>query len=419
MANRYLRATGNWNGAVWAATSGGAAGSAATPTSADDVILSNATGGYIVTLTADAECKSISQTGVSFKPQSAVLNGYKLHVYGNVTIYGSGGDAFVDAANGTLEIDGTAELQGVTNKNTSTIILNVNSTRTFPTYNGTFSDVIINMSGTSETLNITGSPTFRSLIIQSKNSAAHTVDFDDWSFVGVDKFIAIGSSSSNKLTIKAQSEESEIGFYEGYSSYGQFVNIVGVSATVEVGVNNTSYIGSNSTVSGDYGTWLLQDPPKISTLVDPLTTAPGSNANWTVTGTVTQVTTGLGGGGYNLINGVLTTTDTFDVVDNYLVVETNAVSGSLKLGAVGYTKWLSPNMFYRLRVTSAGVYTIDESADGIAWSNAYTTTVDSLLYRSLRPSFTGNDFMGSSNVLGSVGMLPAAPPAGNMLMMFQ
>ena len=59
MANRYLRATGNWNGAVWAATDSGTAGSAATPTASDTVYIGNAlTDGLVVTLTADAECLS-------------------------------------------------------------------------------------------------------------------------------------------------------------------------------------------------------------------------------------------------------------------------------------------------------------------------------------------------------------------------
>ena len=39
MASRFAVTTGNWTGAIWAATSGGAAGSAAVPTSADDVTI--------------------------------------------------------------------------------------------------------------------------------------------------------------------------------------------------------------------------------------------------------------------------------------------------------------------------------------------------------------------------------------------
>ena len=39
MSSRYLRASGNWNGPVWAATSDGVAGSAATPTIDDSVYI--------------------------------------------------------------------------------------------------------------------------------------------------------------------------------------------------------------------------------------------------------------------------------------------------------------------------------------------------------------------------------------------
>ena len=44
-ANRSSRATGNWGAAIWAATNNctGAAGSAATPTAADDVFICNGT----------------------------------------------------------------------------------------------------------------------------------------------------------------------------------------------------------------------------------------------------------------------------------------------------------------------------------------------------------------------------------------
>ena len=290
MANRYLIATGNWNGAVWAATSGGTAGSAATPTASDDVYLSP---NLVVTLTADAECNSILLAAPPMSPYGYIkLNGNDLHVFGNATT-----ECTIDG-DGTLTVDGNYTAHSDTNKFPSLIVLNTSGNRTFTTSNRAFNDVRINMSGTNEALNITGSPIFRSLVIQSNNSAAHTVNFGSGATVTTNKFVAIGSSSSNKLIVKPSAGSSTIALSSGGSTYGQFVDMQ-VSAS---GSGVPKYIGANSTQSSGMG-WLLQDPPKISTLVDPLTTAPTSNTNWSVVqdgSGITQVTNGHGGGGYNI-----------------------------------------------------------------------------------------------------------------------
>lgn len=120
-------------------------------------------------------------------------------------------------------------------------------------------------------------------MIQSKNSAAHTVQFNNGASINVDKFVAVGSSSSNRLTLKYTTEYStpvSFNISTNGSSYGQYVTINGLSANGSPTVPH--YIGSNSNVVYSAGSrsWLLQDPPKISTLVDHLTTAPGSNTNW-------------------------------------------------------------------------------------------------------------------------------------------
>ena len=51
-----LVATGNWNGAIWATTAGGAAGSAATPTISDAVIINS---GVTVAVNVTANCATL------------------------------------------------------------------------------------------------------------------------------------------------------------------------------------------------------------------------------------------------------------------------------------------------------------------------------------------------------------------------
>ena len=93
MASRYwVGGTGNWDATTthWSATSGGAGG-ASVPTSADDVFfnsLSNATG-YTVTLTATANCKSISVSGPSTGIVT-VAGTTALNCYGSFTLAASG-----------------------------------------------------------------------------------------------------------------------------------------------------------------------------------------------------------------------------------------------------------------------------------------------------------------------------------------
>ncbi len=54
---RFAVASGNWNGAIWATTTGGVAGSAATPTSADAVTINSA---ISVTVNVPANCASLT-----------------------------------------------------------------------------------------------------------------------------------------------------------------------------------------------------------------------------------------------------------------------------------------------------------------------------------------------------------------------
>ena len=312
MANRYLRATGNWNGPVWAATSGGAAGSAATPTASDDVYIA---ANFTVTLTAAATAFKVGHTNGAI-----LLNGNKLSIgpFG-LSSYGTSART-LNLTNGTLEVIDTGGNNGINLSGSNLSLISTGSLVSISTYGAesgqgglfatlgkTFNDVRINMERSGSTysavMNITGSPTFRSLIIQSKNSAAHTVQGNgEWQ---VDKFVAIGSSSSSRLTlgsIPGYLCSLKVKDLNTFSVYGQYV-VPGIGIVTPSGGTLPSgyptYIGSNS-ISGGYAGWLYQDPPKISTLVDPLTTAPGSNPNWTVSGTINTRTDGKDGGGYGI-----------------------------------------------------------------------------------------------------------------------
>lgn len=321
---RYLRASGNWNGSVWAFTPSGTAGSASTPTSADNVIINS---NYTVTLNQNISIGTLSVTDGTFNASSYNVTVTNLL---NVGVLGPAGGN-LNMGSGTWTINaGEYHTSGILIYNTSsfnasnaTIIFNVTGSWVdFYTANNTFRDVIINIgnpSNASHRLDISGSPTFRSLIIQSKNSAAHTVNFDDSNETGImaEKLIVIGSSSSNKLTLH-DSTQGLAWLYTGKAdgtqegtSYGKYVNMDIQTSWIVDRDNWKPYIGSTST-QGAYAdnTWLTQNPPKADTLVDPLTTEPSSNPNWDVSDfptigrpDIVLVDYGLFGGGYVIDGG--------------------------------------------------------------------------------------------------------------------
>lgn len=433
MANRYLRASGNWNGSVWAATEDGAAGSAGTPVAGDVVYIMDGS----LTLTLNVDTPLLHQFYLRYGTLN--LNSYSLNTSGLCWIgvyYGSENNAAtLNMGAGRLAIGGDLRFSSNSSVNAGTSQIELNytsSTRTFGTSGKTLNDVVINLgsSANSVTANITGSPTFRSLIIQSKNSAAHTVNFDG--NVQVDKLVMIGSSISNRLALSASSAiilgDTDL---QG-TVYGQFVDM-GANVITYESAQGYSYIGSNS-VDNTGGYWLTQDPPKISTLADPLTTSPGSNTNWSVTGTVTQATSGHDGGGYQLASGAtMVSTDTFDLLASELVVETSNdglmikvvetdaldiyISGQwvfvstrdssyvIEEGPDGATK------FVKLAVSSGGVLSVKYSNDGTSWvdgqlGDTYSLTESEVaLIRSVRLKVTG-----SNSVLGSINPSLNAPP---------
>lgn len=379
MADRYLRATGNWNGPVWASTSSGTAGSAATPTASDDVYISN-NSSFTVTLTADATCNSINQYATTKNGDKINLSNYKLTVNGNVECYSMQGST-IEGPNGTIEINGNAAEWRFIAASGSTVIVNASASKALWLGSFSYKDFFINLGvgvSTSVTVGISGSPTFRSLIIKSKNSQAHTIVMDWSASLIVDKLVLIGSSSTNRLTIKNTDDTwvSTIAAknYNTSTSYGQFVALEYIDGTSW----SKPYIGSNSIATNSFG-WLLQDPPKISTLVDPLTTAPVSNPNWTVSGTVTQVNTGYGGGGYNLDdddNGTrMVSTNTYDLTGDGLIFQaTHNGRHSSKFGIIPFDDYTvlgsnhEINSYPELRVDAVfpGLADVQSSLTGTA-----------------------------------------------------
>lgn len=435
---RYLRATGNWNGPVWADTSGGVAGSAATPTANDSVYIA---ANYTVTLTADATALYVNQTRGTLN-----LSSFSLTVEWDLSSHGDAarsinlGSGHLVVGNSKDGADGYPASLYFTGSNLSfsagSSLVTIYVTREaadggkdFSTLSNVFNDVevrLLSPFGGPSLLNITGSPTFRLLDIRSANSAAHTVNFDDVADIFLDKFIAIGSSASSRLKINGNYTTVHL---QGntWSTYGQFVDIsIDPSGS---GAGSSAYIGSNSIGSG---AWVFADPPKTSTLVDPLTTAPGSNPNWTVTGTVTQVTTGHDGGGYS--GGTLTSADTLDLVGSEVVFEVRNTgtgfanmqlsptlpgarqaalpwlevfsnsydTGSTMVGLGGiFASFPHTNGYIKIGLSTGGVLSTRFSTDGATWSAAQTKSIDSDWlphFRSNRISITS----GNSGVIGSI-----------------
>jgi hypothetical protein len=105
MAARFAVITGNWSGAIWAATSGGAAGSAAVPTSAEDVTINK---NVVVTLDdMSAVCLSLTLSvgtagaDAGGKIKASTTAHSKITVQGSITSTGSTGgsgtySSFVD-----------------------------------------------------------------------------------------------------------------------------------------------------------------------------------------------------------------------------------------------------------------------------------------------------------------------------------
>ena len=410
MANRYLRANGNWNGAVWAATSGGAAGSAATPTAGDSV---NIDANFTVTLDTDIVVDHISQTNgtLTCGPYNVTAN-----------YYGDGNSSSAKTLNmgsgtWTLTNGSMGVLFGKNNANTtvnaqsSLLILNIfgGQSSAYPIGANTLgagftlNDVIFNIGTTAgdTQIGILGSPTFNSLVLQSKNSSTNTVEFQPLATITARRFVAIGSSAANRMIIQPSDYPGLTTQISGVDvSYGKWVNVRQLPVQPLVYGQNV-YIGSTSVNSASVG-WLTQDPPSISTLVDPMTTSYSSSSYWTTSGTVSNVTTGARGGGYSLGSGAaLTSKDVYNVLDTEFIVEMKGGTGQTilpilesMLGVNGQKNYITVGLtvppgqqaffdaqfgdewypldtgdpgFLKIKINSNGTLNIAYSQDGLSW----------------------------------------------------
>lgn len=101
-AQRYAVASGNWNTAIWASTSGGAAGSAAVPTSSDDVFIND---NRNVIVNVAANCSSLTISNGGNVTSVTISNTNSLAITNGITIgigSGSGDNKYIDVAAGSL-----------------------------------------------------------------------------------------------------------------------------------------------------------------------------------------------------------------------------------------------------------------------------------------------------------------------------
>lgn len=418
MANRFLVKSGNWSDpSIWSATEGGAGG-AGVPTVTDNtaLVMKN----FVVTLDIDAEVNYLNMNGGRLN-----ISSFNLFAVRNVTISSSTGGT-LDMGSGKIEvgdpnsaaplgkfipyINGSLSIISGQSK----LIINATSIPSgygesvFNTLSATYNDVEVNLYGvtSSYTYPITGSPTFRSLSIHSKNSAAHTVNFDG-EYITVGKLTATGSSS-NRLLLKGRSGGSYLQFQDGGSSYGQYVNMQDITPVgLRLSAFPPAYIGSNSIQSGTSTGWLLQNPPKAITLIDEFTTSPLSPTVWS-TKTAGSGAISVSGGKLNMswTSGSssyveLTSADTFDLVDSafYFKVDSQVGGGIFATVTPLYGQDISmpiaptsTPVWYRFRGVLAGnTVTIYGERGGVnGWTTLSTKSYEQQYARSIRVQVSGS-----------------------------
>lgn len=440
MAVRYLRASGSWNGPVWSATLAGAPGSASVPGPGDTAYVNYQwTSSFSITLDQDvvvdalhiyagtfnALSYDVRTTGItSFATNSNVSS-----LFPTVNM-GSGVWEMRTATAGNLNpfsVGGNA----VVNPGTSQIILHGSGISTtlgeakFTLSDKTYNDVILLMdrfNGGNAT--ITGSPTFRSLTIQSKNSSAHTVNVSGR--IKTDKFIGMGSSSANKLVINGdQYVPGGVAPFEltnSGTSYGQYLDLR--SVFISNSPNSVPYAGSNSVADVFSTGWLLQNPHKASTLIDEFTSL--SSSRWE--------TQAVGSGYVNVSGGSLnmgwaggsaytriTSKDTYDLVNETVYLKVTSSTGGIFMNVspvavraqaatiLGTNLVASGERFWRVTSTVSGdTATLSMGwFDNGTWVETYTQTVAASQLRSVRFDLSGTRNMSSTAlVVDSVGVGP-------------
>ena len=180
-AQRFAVAAGNWNGAIWATTAGGIAGTAATPTATDAVTIN---AGVTVTVNVTASCLSLTYTaGIPGQVTGVTISGTNsLTVTNTITINGQGNPNNVGSPNplnvgaGTVSA-GSIVLQGIAGSGSRLEQINISTGTVTVTGNitadGSESQIIFSGAGT---LNAGG--TFMSGAQGTFTASTGTVNFD-------------------------------------------------------------------------------------------------------------------------------------------------------------------------------------------------------------------------------------------------
>ena len=414
MADRYVVASGNWSStSIWSTSNGGSPG-ASVPTSADDAYM--LTTAYTVTLDVNATFRNFNLLLGTFNASSYNITGNAFTSYGTNTRtlnMGSG----IWTLNGSTDGLGFSVQVGTSsltlNSQNSTLIINASSNLTPVLASHTYNKVRINISGGS-TVGIYGSPIISTLDIRSSDTSANQINFENSAIINVKELIMIGTSS-NRLVIDGAHDANggSLAVTDGGTSYGQFVNM---KASSDFTGSTPMYIGSNSIKdSGLY--WLIQDPPKMETLVDYLTETPGSNTLfYTVNNAATtSITTGYGGGGYFIYNDDFTlysfiSKDSYDLIGSSLIIEFVAkgtsvtsvtrvgpfsieqtstsilvANGSTAITAVTFDNTYSTAVTYRIKINHVYTVTFQIFADtGSGFEDRGTIDVDQAEASSVR-----------------------------------
>ena len=486
MANRYwVGGTGTWDGTAgskWSETNGGAGG-ASVPVAGDNVYIRQA--GANVTLGYNTP----SFINVIWE-RTLNLGNYTLNTQfaqgdiGSTTNMNTGKILALSVfdAYGVLNLDsGTIEMRGSSGLSGMRFLLAPESTVTYSSDQSARSRVIISVNsspqiaGTAEVVftpngksldrlefrfrdtNSSESGIVYALLVSGSFSAnelharGYAAGFNSLALsqtINVKNMTALGfgTGGANLFAIQGADSSKRINILPEGSFFGQFLTfIIDASATspetaLYGGSNSTKYSGYESTV------WKLQNPPKTSTLSDPLTQATGAgnpSSNWIdIAGSTATISAGIGGGGISSETWSGLSKNAYDLLDSSITIEQLSNFSSLSMHqldikdegdridvsyqgsvALSIPKAEGARIFTRVSMSSGYAISVQASYDNSVWfassgdpSGAVVTVAaeDRPMYRSIRVR-TGL----TAGSIGSLGMLPT-PISGstNKFLMF-
>ena len=304
----WVGGTGTWDntaGSKWS-TSPGGAGGASVPQPNEDVVI---TGAGTVTLGIDTPAvrqltvgapinlngKTVTCARAQFNMQhfslgSATINAYSSISFSTQTLNFGTGTLRVTHGS-TLTIGGSPYSGGfhispwtdTVTAGTSTVEINANPGTgnsmdiVLGTHTYNIMKIIIGGASTGAvSAAISGSPTFRSFIIQSKNSAAHTVNFDAGATItATDEFVASGTTSNN-LSLRSSTSGTKYTLTSANDQeLNEYLDIKDSTAT-----GGGSWIANDSVDSGNNTGWsfVSRNAPPTTTL-----NSPANNVSLTTT----------------------------------------------------------------------------------------------------------------------------------------